>query len=178
MTRDMTQALKVAPPPPSLMPGGAVIRHNQAEDFTIYQPAGFVLRWYALTLDVLFCAPLDVLIHMPFTRYLERLEAYGFEGRAHLVTVLLTAIPVLLYFIAPTALYGQTLGKKIVGIRVVRRDFGADLPMAAVIFRETGGKILSVFSLGIGFAMAGVTERKRALHDVLAHTQVLSYRQR
>lgn len=164
--------------PTSIMPGGMVIRHSQREDFTIYQPAGFVLRWYAITLDVIFCAPLDVLVHMPFTRYLERLEAYGFETRAHLVAGLLTAIPILLYFIAPTALYGQTLGKKIVGLRVVRKDFGSDLSIWAVIFRETAGKILSVLSLGVGFAMAGLTGRKRALHDVLAQTQVLSYRHR
>jgi uncharacterized RDD family membrane protein YckC len=64
-----------------------------------------------------------------------------------------------------------TLGKKILGLKV------ADLAGNRISFaRASGrffGKILSGMILGIGFLMAGFTERKQALHDILAGCLVL-----
>ncbi len=64
-----------------------------------------------------------------------------------------------------------TLGKMAVGIRVTdvrgqRISFG----------RATGrhfGKIISALSLFIGYMMAGWTQRKQALHDMMADTLVV-----
>lgn len=64
-----------------------------------------------------------------------------------------------------------TLGKRALGIKVVdehgeRIGFG----------RATGrhfGKILSSLILGVGFLMAGFTQRKQGLHDMLAGTLVV-----
>lgn len=64
-----------------------------------------------------------------------------------------------------------TLGKKILGLKVT------DLAGNRISFaRASGrffGKILSGMILGIGFLMAGFTERKQALHDILAGCLVL-----
>lgn len=64
-----------------------------------------------------------------------------------------------------------TLGKMALGIRVT------DLNGARIGFgRATGryfAKILSGLILGIGFLMAAFTEKKQALHDILAGTLVV-----
>lgn len=176
----MKAALQVVPQGSSPAVGRAlspvVPLHEVAEDFTVYRPAGFRLRWYALTLDLALSAPLDVLIHLPFERYLERLNAYGYEGRHLALTVLLWAIPLVLYFLAPTLIFGQTLGKRIVGIRVIRASFNPNLTFGSVLTRETVGKILSLLVFGLGFAAVAFSERKRGLHDHMAKTQVISYR--
>jgi uncharacterized RDD family membrane protein YckC len=64
-----------------------------------------------------------------------------------------------------------TLGKKILGLKVT------DLAGNRITFGRASGrffaKILSGMILGIGFLMAGFTERKQALHDILAGCLVL-----
>ncbi len=64
-----------------------------------------------------------------------------------------------------------TLGKKALGLKVT------DLAGNRITFaRASGrffGKLLSGMILMIGFFMAGFTERKQALHDILAGCLVL-----
>jgi len=157
---------------------GPALHHDRREDFTVYQPAGFWLRYCALTLDGSLSTSIGVLIQMPFERPLEKMHAFGHDLRYFIVSVLIEALPVLLYFVFPTLLWGQTLGKKIVGIRVIRANCQPDLDPSAVILRETVGKLLSFILLLGGFIMAAFGERKRALHDHLAGTVVISYRER
>ncbi len=63
-----------------------------------------------------------------------------------------------------------TLGKMVFGMKVT------DLQGQRISFgRATGrhfAKLLSGLILGIGFIMAGFTEKKQALHDMLANTLV------
>ena len=64
-----------------------------------------------------------------------------------------------------------TLGKMAVGIKVVRSNG------ERISFLRGTGRYLALFvstlTLGIGFFMAGFTERKRALHDMLCDTLVV-----
>lgn len=64
-----------------------------------------------------------------------------------------------------------TLGKMAVGIKVVRSD-GSRISFLRGVGRYFG-LIVSSITLGIGFFMAGFTERKRALHDMLCDTLVV-----
>ena len=66
---------------------------------------------------------------------------------------------------------GATIGKRICGLRVVRSD-GAPIGFGRASGRFFA-KILSAFILYIGFIMAGFTDRKRALHDMICDTVVL-----
>jgi uncharacterized RDD family membrane protein YckC len=154
------------------------LHHAVLEDFSVYRPAGFVVRWYALTLDFMLATPLDVLVRLPFARYLERLGAFGDDWRHHLLSALLTAVPLLVYFVGPTLLYGQTLGKHIVGLRVIGEDSSPRLTLQQVLLRETFGKLASALTLGVGFLMVASSSRRRALHDHLARTNVVTYRER
>lgn len=75
------------------------------------------------------------------------------------------------YALLESSVWQATLGKKALGLEVTdfagrRISFG----------RATGrffGKLLSAFILLIGFIMAGFTEKKQALHDILAGTLVI-----
>ncbi len=67
-------------------------------------------------------------------------------------------------------MWGQTLGKMALQIRVVSID-GGPLSFGQAVGRYFA-TFLSAFILGIGFVMAGVRSDKRALHDLLAGTRV------
>jgi len=75
------------------------------------------------------------------------------------------------YFASSWALWGKTVGKAVLGLRIVRRD-GADLEGRRAVTRALVYP-LTFLSLGIGFAMAVVDRERRALHDVLAGTAVV-----
>lgn len=64
-----------------------------------------------------------------------------------------------------------TLGKMAVGIRVTDVN-GARIDFARATIRYFG-KVLSTLMLFVGYIMAGFTERKQALHDMLAKTLVV-----
>jgi uncharacterized RDD family membrane protein YckC len=78
----------------------------------------------------------------------------------------------LLYFAFATRLGGRTAGKGIMNIKVVR------ISGQPVGFSRSVGRYLSYFlsalPLFAGFVMAGVTREKRALHDYIAGTKVVS----
>ena len=67
-----------------------------------------------------------------------------------------------------------TVGKKLLGLRVTGRQ-GNRLGFWRASARY-GGKLLSVISLGAGFAMIFFTEEKQAFHDYVAGSVVLDER--
>jgi len=67
-------------------------------------------------------------------------------------------------------MWGQTLGKMALQIRVVSMD-GGPLSLGQSVGRYVAS-FLSALILMIGFIMAGARADKRALHDLLAGTRV------
>jgi uncharacterized RDD family membrane protein YckC len=63
---------------------------------------------------------------------------------------------------------GQTLGKRVCGIKVIAAD-GRPCEMWPAFARPLG-KILSALALGIGYLMIAFDDKKRGLHDHLAGT--------
>jgi uncharacterized RDD family membrane protein YckC len=68
---------------------------------------------------------------------------------------------------------GATLGKRALGLRILKSD-GTRLTFG----RATGrffakAFITGIIPFGIGYIMAGFTDRKRALHDMIADTVVV-----
>ena len=91
-----------------------------------------------------------------------------FTGLAYLV-----AIPAFwLYFaISESSRWQATLGKRAMGLRVTD---GQGQPIS--FGRATGrhfAKLISAVILGVGFIMAGLTEKKQALHDMMADCLVV-----
>ena len=75
------------------------------------------------------------------------------------------------YFTFFHACGGQTPGKMVVRLKVVTAD-GCGLSVLRSLCRALG-YFVSSFFFGAGFLLALVSPRKRALHDLLTHSQVV-----
>jgi len=131
------------------------------------RPAGFWIRAVALLLDtivvVLVQASLGALAPLAGA---PDLDGAGPQAPVALFTWLFTAV----YFTVLHVVAGQTIGKSLVGIRVVGID-GALLTVGPALLRYLAG-YLSALPLGLGFLMAGLRRDKRALHDLIAGSRV------
>jgi uncharacterized RDD family membrane protein YckC len=67
---------------------------------------------------------------------------------------------------------GRTLGKWATGLRIERAD-GTNLGVGRALLRHFVGYPLSFIILGLGFLVATLTVRGRALHDIIAGTIVV-----
>jgi len=92
----------------------------------------------------------------------------AFQALIQLVALALTAT---YYVWLHSSLNMATLGKMAVGIKVVRLN-GERISVARAIGRYFAF-ILSSMTMGIGFIMAGLTQRKQALHDMICDTLVV-----
>lgn len=79
------------------------------------------------------------------------------------------------YFIGSTARWGQTAGKKLLGLRVVRAD-GGPVGGGQALFRETLGRLAAGFLLGLGYLWAVWDTDGQGWHDKLAGTVVVRVR--
>lgn len=75
-------------------------------------------------------------------------------------------------FIVLPLLAGQTAGKWATGLQLVRRD-GSAPGVVNVLLRQTIGYLLSIATLGVGFAVAIFHADGRALHDLISGTAVV-----
>lgn len=116
--------------------------------------AGFWWRFLALLLDALV---LGVVFRLLF--------GMGDPGAGCLVVAWL-------YFaLSESSRWQGTLGKRACGLLVIDTDTNS-----ITFARATGrhfAKYVSALTLGVGFAMAAFTERRQALHDIIAHTLVV-----
>ena len=76
------------------------------------------------------------------------------------------------YFILPTGLKGQTMGKWVAGIIVVD-DEGRVPGVAVVIPREMVGRVVSVAAAGLGLAWIIGDKKRQGWHDKIAGTFVV-----
>ena len=67
---------------------------------------------------------------------------------------------------------GQTLGKIVTGLRIVRFD-GTAPTIGAIAFRQTAGYFLTLVTGGLGFFLSVFSNKGRALHDYLSGTVVI-----
>ena len=132
------------------------------------RPAGFGIRAVAAILDFVVFAlvklSLGVIAARVFGTDLD--GALGVQGAVVGCTLLFAA----LYVIGLHALEGQTLGKLLVGVRVVGGD-GTPPALGASVLRFFA-YFVSLIPFGFGFFMAGLRADRRALHDLLAGTHV------
>ncbi len=133
------------------------------------RPAGFWIRAVAAALDF----AVFLLVKLSFD--LLGLKIWGFEAgaSAEFVLALWTCTLVFAgaYTIVLHALFGQTVGKMVVGVRVVTGDAGAPPPLGASLLRWVA-YFASLATVGLGYVMAGLRHDKRALHDLIAGTRV------
>ncbi|HAH06649.1 MAG TPA: hypothetical protein DCM05_09015 [Elusimicrobia bacterium] len=125
------------------------------------KPAGFWVRAGALTVDGLAIVGGIVVLN-------------GFLALLGLPSPLLQAIGLAFPFAYHALLvgrWGQTAGKKLAGLAVVRPD-GSRVGYARALGRAAA-YLASAATALIGYAMAAFTPEKRALHDMIAGTRVV-----
>jgi uncharacterized RDD family membrane protein YckC len=116
--------------------------------------------------QTLTAAPGD--IHVVLAAYQ---QFYSTMGTAMIVTAVLAW----LYFaVCASSPWQATLGKLALGIRITDMQ-GARISFPRALGRYAA-KYLSFLILGIGFLMAGWTQRKQGLHDMICSTLVLNGR--
>ena len=137
--------------------------------------AGIALRFVAVLLDTLIVfLPLSIVVGlMTGGRYAERSEGYANAG----INVGGNAIWLLLalfvgYYIACEAATGATLGKRMVGIRVVAED-GDRVTVGASVVRNLLRLVDGLFLYLVGFLFALTSTRGQRLGDRAAHTIVV-----
>ena len=125
-------------------------------------PAGFWVRFFASLLDAIIIGiPLSIISYLFFGVWEETsITSFG---------------NILYSIIVPVLWVGFTVGKKIMGIRIVKVD-GSKIGYGVMILRVIVGGIIYVVTLGIGLIvsafMVGLRDDKRAIHDFIADTYV------
>jgi uncharacterized RDD family membrane protein YckC len=130
-------------------------------------PAGFWRRVVAALVDFAVFAIVRLGLGV-LARRVGRMDdsVLGLHGTVVACTVLFAA----LYVITLHALEGQTIGKLVVGARVVDQN-GAPPALGTSILRVLAYGC-SLVPFGLGFFMIGLRRDRRGLHDLLAGTRV------
>lgn len=134
--------------------------------------AGFWLRFWAYLIDCCVLVALPILIAV----IIAPLFFTGNVGIAFL-GIWIFIVPVVLaegwlyYALMESSGYQATLGKRALGLKVTGM-YGERITFGRATVRYFG-KILSGLMLHIGFIMAAFTEKKQALHDMIASCLVI-----
>ncbi|WP_203246650.1 RDD family protein [Sporosarcina beigongshangi] len=131
--------------------------------------AGFWTRFWAYTIDLLVLYAISGIMIKPIFRVVDidiSNPAFLFFSPYKITALLL----LFLYFTLMTKYMGQTVGKMIMGIKVVAKN-GEQLTWSAVVFREVFGRFISKM-LMLPYLLVLFMPKKEALHDVFADTVV------
>ena len=127
------------------------------------RPAGFWIRAVALAIDLIVFWLVQLSFEAMATAMGPGTEGGGSPSpAAFLFTLLFTAA----YTTVLHAVTGQTIGKSLVGVRVLGTD-GAPLTLGAAFLRYLA-YFISLIPLGFGYLVAALRRDKRALHDLIA----------
>ena len=164
----LSERQPVAERPPGAAPGPGSGSPAVSEEMA--RPAGFWIRFLASLFDSLVLLGVAALVGI-----------FGALLGGGLGSLRLGVVGGLFNFLFHAAYYivlhgatGQTVGKLIVGVRVVASE-GTRVSYAAAFVRWLG-YFLSGITLLIGYVLAGVRADKRALHDLIAGTRVVYVR--
>jgi uncharacterized RDD family membrane protein YckC len=129
-------------------------------------PAGFWVRALALAIDVVVFFVARRGLRLVAALMVVGDGGWSARGAIAFFMLLFSAM----YTTVLHAITGQTIGKNLVGIRVVGTD-GRLLTFGAALLRY-GGYYGSLLPFTLGFIMAGLRRDKRALHDLIAGSRV------
>ena len=168
-TRPEARADMLFETPPAVVVGDAR-ETARAVDANTEPPAGAVSRILAGTVDAALILMLDGAVLYFTLRLLGLATAQTLE----LPMLPLLAFFLLLnggYFVAFTAVGGQSIGKMAVGIKVISQE-ESTVPIGRATVR-TLAYLVSALPLGAGFLPGVISGDGLALHDRLAHTRVI-----
>lgn len=139
--------------------------------------AGFFVRLAAFLIDSILIALISLGLRFPLW-LLDMILPNSLLSRDFIfqysITDLIFVILQASYFILLTYASGQTVGKKLMHLKVVSVQ-GCKLTLWEVVIRETVGRFLSALVLQAGYLAVGVRKDKRGLHDWFADSKVIYY---
>lgn len=133
--------------------------------------APFLLRCGALLIDYIFLVSIPIISIMAG-------RLMGIDGAKLLNSELSNAgwlIMVLLgltNFVIFPMFAGQSIGKMLTGLRVVKADGGIP-SFKKLLLRHLVGYPITILTAGLGFLYSIINNKGRALHDYLAGTEVI-----
>lgn len=152
------------------------IREGAPTNTAGWRYAGFWIRFGAVFLDGIIMTVVNMVIGFGLGFVLALGEAFdgnSFSPAMELFFNLIGVVTYILYYTLTTGSSLQgTLGKRIVGIRVIKED-GSDLGYGLAAGRYVVFTLLNIFTLTINCIVAGFDEEKRALHDRVCSTRVI-----
>jgi uncharacterized RDD family membrane protein YckC len=148
--------------------------------------AGFWKRFFAYIIDAMIMGIVCLIIFLPFIFIMgiSFMTEPNFEDEdaqvglvfalisTYAMAIFLAFIAQWLYFALMESKKGATLGKMALGIKVT--DMNGNMISFGKATGRYFGKILSGLIMYIGYIMAGFTQQKQALHDILAGTLVVN----
>jgi len=136
--------------------------------------APFLLRCGALLIDYILLVSVPVL-SLLFARIFEG-DPSKFLRNANTGWLIMILLAITNFVILPL-FSGQSIGKILTGLRIVRSDGNAP-SLSRLLIRHLIGYPLTVLTIGIGFLFAALNQKGRSLHDFLAGTVVVYGRRR
>ena len=95
------------------------------------------------------------------------------SGSLPAVPSIIYGLMVVLYYILMEGYLGQTLGKMLLGIKVVREDTGEAPGMKAAAIRTLLRIVDGLFSYAVAFVAVLISDKRQRLGDMAAHTLVV-----
>jgi uncharacterized RDD family membrane protein YckC len=115
------------------------------------------------------------LVAIPFgaAREGDGVVSFSLNGFPALIPLALLFVAVFLYYMLMEGYLGQTLGKMLVGIKVVREDNGGIPGLGAAALRTLLRIIDGLFWYAVAFVSVLATQKNRRLGDIAANTLVV-----
>ena len=152
-------------------------RRQKIVDFSPYKvSAPFLLRCGAILIDYILVVAIPV-ISLLLIVMISGDRVGSITGVSNSTGWLLGIIVYAADFFVLPLVRGQTIGKMLTGIRIVKTD-GSPVGAGSLVLRQTLGLLFTVFTLGAAFLVAAFSRSGRALHDFIAGTTVIYARQR
>jgi uncharacterized RDD family membrane protein YckC len=133
------------------------------------QYAGIGRRFVASVIDGLIVGIISAVLSLPTTYMANQQSVQPMGLMLQILSYVLGAV-YYVYFIGKS---GQTLGKKAMGVKVVKLETGVHPDYVGAFLREVVGKILSSIVFGLGYLWAVWDDKKQTWHDKIAGTIVV-----
>jgi uncharacterized RDD family membrane protein YckC len=135
------------------------------------EKAGFLVRLVAYIIDAIILAIVDGIIQAIFVAPSMRPDASGGAAALAVIGYILVLVWTFGYLIYFWTTSGQTIGKKVMGLKVIAVD-GGELTIGKAIVRVIGYAI-SAIVIYLGFLWVIWDPNKQGWHDKIAGTYVV-----
>lgn len=148
-----------------------VLNEEKIKEEETFCYAGFWMRFWAYMIDVIIVASINGILLSPL---LFVNDGYPIEISFWTLNGILSAIVYYVYFLIMTKIFSQTLGKMILGLKVVGEN-DQPLQWSDLFFREVIGRFLhNVFLvLKLLYLVVAFSKDKQGIHDMLGNTRVI-----